>query len=85
MLISTSIIDLLLPPANISFNTYRMLIVSHSKAQFLLNAKCAKRDSVFYRTVLNIKGFDITVKHFHFKIQKKDDSINLIVVIALSL
>ena len=60
----------LLPPANTSFNTHKMLMLSHSKAHFLLKKKCAKRDSVFYRTVLNIKKFDIALKLFHFKIRK---------------
>ena len=66
MLIFTSIITLLLP-AYTNFNTYRMLMILHSKAQFLLKVKRAKRDSGFYRTVLNIKRVDIALKYFHIK------------------
>ena len=75
---------LLLHPANTSFNSYRMLMLLYSKVQFLLKERYAKRDSVFYSRVLNIKRFDIALKHFHFKIRKNGYSIKLIVVIAFN-
>ena len=49
---------------NTSFNFYRTFVMSHGKTQFQLDAKCVKRDSVSYSAVLNIKMFDMKLKHF---------------------
>ena len=70
MLIFT-IMDLL-SPVNTSFNTHKVIMLSHSKAQFLLKVKCAKSDSVFYCIVLNIERFDTALEHFQLKIRKND-------------
>lgn len=58
MLKFMSIIDILLLPGNTSFNTDGK---SYSKAQFLLDAKCAKCDSVSYCKILNTKVFDVAL------------------------
>ena len=50
----------------------QVIMLSHSKAQFLLKVKCAKSDSVFYCIVLNIERFDTALKHFQLKIRKND-------------
>ena len=57
-------------------------MLSHSKVQFLLKVKCAKWDSFFYGTVLNIKRFDIALEHLHIKVRKNSDNINFNVVIV---
>ena len=58
MLKFMSNIDLLLLPGNTSFNTDGK---SYSKAQFLLDAKCAKCDSVPYCKILSTKVFDVAL------------------------
>ena len=60
----SSIIDILVPPANTSF------VILHGKAPFQFGARCAKCDWSFYGTILNIKRFDIALKYCHFKIKK---------------
>lgn len=50
-LIFTTIIDSLLTSANTGFNTYRILVISHSNAWFQLGAKYAKRDNVSYLAI----------------------------------
>ena len=58
---------------------------AHGKAQFLLCAKCVEQVSLFCYTILKIKRFDIALKHFHFKIRKNGDNINLINFMLLHL
>ena len=60
-LIFTSII-VSLPPANTSFNTYRMLAVWYNETQFPFGAYYAKLYSVSFRGILNIKMFHISLK-----------------------
>ena len=61
-LIFTSIIVSLLPPANTSFNTYRMLVVWYNETQFPFGAYYAKLYSVSFCGILNIKMFHIALK-----------------------
>ena len=61
-LIFTSIIVSLLPPANTSFNTYRMLVGFYNETQFPFGAYYAKLYSVSFRGILNIKMFHIALK-----------------------
>ena len=62
-----------------------MLMLLHSKAQFLPKAKCAKRDFYcFLLHSLNIKRVDIALTHFHFKITQNGNSMELTVVIAFN-
>ena len=54
--------------------SYWMLVISHSKPQFLIGAKCAKC------TKCTIPRFDTALKYFHFNIKKTGDHVNLTVL-----
>ena len=79
ILIFTSIINSLLLPTTLLILTgcscYGIVKFSSYLKQSLLNV------IVFIIAVLNIKRFDTAMKHFHFKIRKNGDSVNLIVAI----
>lgn len=62
----------------------KMLVISHNKAQFLLDAKWAKPDSVSYRVIRNIKMLATALTCFNITITKNGHNINLIMVIALN-
>ena len=51
-----SIINLFLSPVNTSFNTYKMLMILHSTAQFLLCTKYTEHDSASVHTILIINS-----------------------------
>ena len=52
-----SIINLFLSPVNTSFNTYKMLMILHSTAQFLLCTKYTEHDSASVHTILIINSW----------------------------
>ena len=81
-LIIMSIIDLLLPLASTSCNTYGTLVISHYKSHLPLNTKCAKLNYIYYCPMLNIKRLDVVLKCYHFKFRKSRDNIGVIIVIA---
>lgn len=62
----------LLHSTNASFNTCRMLMLSHRKAQVQPDPNCTKPDAVSCCTIFKIKRFDITLHYncFHFKMKK---------------
>ena len=65
MLIFTSNIELLLTSANTSFNTFRMLMLSHSKDEVPFKGKCVKHE--FFITQLCIsKGLTLYFKRSLF-------------------
>lgn len=83
MLIFTAVINLSLPFANTSSNTYRVLVISHGEASkaYFQRANCY---SVSYLTIVNIKRFNIALKLTHFKINKNNESVNLINFVVLN-
>ena len=62
-------------------DTFRTTVISHSNGHFLLGTKCAKCDSVFYRTIL-IKKFCYCIEEHRFKIRKNCNNVNVIVITA---